>query len=84
MYRFLVSVATPSGLRKWYHLEAADFERAAHSARTQAKGDPDLRKHLLRITTYQPNTDQTDKVGPLWIAVFGLIDTGDKLHSGNL
>lgn len=84
MKTFLVSTATPSGLRKWNRVTAIDYERAANSAREAAKADAVLSKHLLRITVYQQDPTPELSGGPEWYAVFGLIDTGLKTHAGNL
>lgn len=84
MKKYLVSIATPAPSRTWRTVEAADHERAAHSARTAANADPCLRGKLLRITVYEHRETADPAAWSEWVAVWGLIDAQTKLHSGNL
>lgn len=84
MKKYLTSINTPAGSRTWKMIEAADHERAAHSAREVAKTEPGLRNQVLRITVYDRRETVDPEAPTEWVAIWGLVDDLKKLHSGNL
>lgn len=84
MKQFLISISTPSPSRTWRTVTATDYERAAHSAREAAKAEPGLRNQVLRITVYDRRETIDPEAPTEWVAIFGLVDTLKRTHSGNL